>query len=83
MKKMIKLNLLFVTIFLTIFATIVQAQSTPAAQPPYKDVVVDNPNAETDMKVVSDFINALTNDNRKGVPVAGNTALFQWRFPYR
>lgn len=63
MKKTIKLNLLFATILLTVFTTVAQAQSTPAAQPRYKDVVVDNPNAETDMKVVSDFINALTNDN--------------------
>ncbi len=63
MKKVIQLNLIFATIFLTLFATIAHAQSTPSAQPRYKDVVVDNPNAETDMKVVSDFINALTNDN--------------------
>ncbi len=60
---MIKLNLLFTTILLTVFATIVQAQSPPAAQPRYKDVVADNPTAEADMKVVSDFINALTNNN--------------------
>ena len=37
-----------------------QAQTAPANAPRYKDVVVDNPNAEADMKVVSDFVNALT-----------------------
>ena len=37
-----------------------QAQSTSATQPRYKDVVVDNPEAEADMKVVSDFVNSLT-----------------------
>ena len=34
-----------------------QAQNTPT--PRYKDVVVDNPTAEADMKVVSDYINAI------------------------
>ena len=37
-----------------------QAQNAPANAPRYKDVVVDNPMAEADIKVVSDFVNALT-----------------------
>jgi len=36
-------------------------QATPASQLRYKEVVVENPNAEADMKVVADFVNALTN----------------------
>lgn len=60
MEKSIKLNLLFATLLLTVFTMIVQAQSASSAQPRYKDVVVDNPEAEADMKVVSDFVNSLT-----------------------
>ena len=41
------------------FATSIQAQDTPAAQPRYKDVVAENLDAEADMKVVSDYNNAL------------------------
>ena len=60
MKKIINLKLVVAALFLTIAATTAQAQSKPAAQPRYKDLVGDNPTAEADMKVVSDFINALT-----------------------
>ncbi len=60
MKRIIQPGLLFATLLLTVFATAVQAQSTTAPPPRYKDVVVDNPNAEADMKVVGDFVNALT-----------------------
>ena len=60
MKKTIQPVLLFATLLLTIFATAAQAQSATAPAPRYKDVVVENPNAEADMKVVGDFVNALT-----------------------
>ena len=56
MKKSIKSNLLLVTLLLTVFATMAQAPP----QPRYKDVVVENPEAEADMKVVGDFVNSLT-----------------------
>jgi ketosteroid isomerase-like protein len=59
MKNFIKLGLLFAALVLSLFVNRVQAQSQ-AAQPRYKDVVVENPNAEADMKVVSDFVNAVT-----------------------
>jgi ketosteroid isomerase-like protein len=60
MKNTIKLGLLFAALVLSLFLNRVQAQSEKTAQPRYKDVVVENPNAEPDMKVVSDFVNALT-----------------------
>ena len=60
MKKSIKLNLLFATLLLTVFTMMAEAQSASSAQPRYKDVVVENPEAEADMKVVGDFVNSLT-----------------------
>jgi hypothetical protein len=61
MKKTIKAGFLFVTLFLLIVsATKVHAQSTTPAKPGYKDFIADNPDAEADMKVVADFVNALT-----------------------
>jgi hypothetical protein len=59
MKKTIQLTLLFAAFLLTVFSTTAQAQSKPAAQPRYKDVVGENPNAEADMKVVSDYLRGL------------------------
>lgn len=60
MKKTISSSLLFTALLLTVMGTTAQAQSKPAAQPRYKDVVVENPNAEADMKVVSDYVRSLT-----------------------
>ena len=45
---------------LTVITTTAQAQSKTTAQPRYKDVVGDNPSAEADMKVVSDWVRSLT-----------------------
>ena len=45
---------------LTVFTCKVKAQSANNAQPSYKDMIGENTNAETDLKVVSDFVNALT-----------------------
>ncbi|HEY5122335.1 MAG TPA: hypothetical protein VIK14_01225 [Ignavibacteria bacterium] len=59
MKKTIKLSLLFATLMFPVFSTGAQAQSTPASQPRYKDLVVENPNAESDIKIVGDFLNLL------------------------
>jgi len=59
MKKTIKSSLLFAAVLLTVLATIAQAQSTQTSQPSYKDMVVENPDAEADMKVVGDFVNSL------------------------
>jgi hypothetical protein len=59
MKKKIKLNLIFAVLLLAVLATTTQAQSTPTSNPRYQDVVVENPNAEADMKVVSDYVNSL------------------------
>ncbi|WP_347159035.1 hypothetical protein [Pontibacter chitinilyticus] len=59
MKKTIKLSLLFVVFMLSVSVTVTQAQSTSTAQPRYNDVVGENPNAEADMRVVGDYVNAL------------------------
>jgi len=59
MKKTIQLSLIFAALLLTVLATTTQAQSTPSSNPRYKDVVVENPNAEADMKLVSDYVNSL------------------------
>lgn len=74
MKRNQFLKIMAACIAMLFFAAIsVQAQ-TNAPQPRYKDVVVDNPTAEPDMKVVSDFVNALTAgniDQAKGLMSAG------------
>jgi ketosteroid isomerase-like protein len=59
MKKTIQLTLLFAALLLTVIATTAQAQSKTPAQPRYKDVIGENPNAEADMKVVSDYVRSL------------------------
>jgi ketosteroid isomerase-like protein len=60
--KKMKKTILFIATFLllTVFTSKVKAQSVNNAQPSYKDMVGENTNAEADMKVVSDFVNALT-----------------------
>ena len=54
MKTMMSFRLLLAALVFTALAVTVHAQT-----PVYKDVVVDNPNAEADMKVMADFSNAL------------------------
>lgn len=56
MKTLFRFSFLAVAAILLFGSTSAQSQNPPR----YKDVVVDNPTAEADMKVVSDFINALT-----------------------
>ena len=58
MKTINDLRPLLATIMFTTMCVFVHAQK-PDAPPRYKDVVVDNPNAEADMKVLGDFVNAL------------------------
>ena len=59
MKKTTKPALLFAALFLFVSLNALKAQtSTP--QPGYGDMVVANPNAEKDIKLVSDYVNALT-----------------------
>ena len=60
MKTLFRFPVLAVAASLLFMGTNAQAQNTPASAPRYKDMVVDNPTAEADMKVVGDFINALT-----------------------
>jgi ketosteroid isomerase-like protein len=57
MKKMnTYLTSCFAALILTVCALSAQAQTAPS----YKDLVVDNPTAEKDMKTVGDYVNALT-----------------------
>lgn len=46
----------FAALMLSVCALSVQAQTAPS----YKDLVVDNPTAEADMKTVGDYVKALT-----------------------
>jgi ketosteroid isomerase-like protein len=48
----------FAVLCCTTFLSLSTAQ-TPTPQPSYKDNVVQNPNAEADMKVVGDYVKAL------------------------
>ena len=61
MKMIVKLSLHFASLFLIVFAMSTQAQFP--SQLRYKDVVGENPNAEADIKVVSDYINSLVSGN--------------------
>lgn len=60
MKKTIQPILFIGMLLLLVFTTKLKAQNTNGSQPGYKDMVADNPNAEADIQVVSDFLNALT-----------------------
>ena len=60
MNKTMKPGLLIITLLFTLFTTRIHAQAQTATQPRYKDVVVENPDAEADMKVVMDYVNLLT-----------------------
>lgn len=59
MKSLFRFPLVAAAASLLFISALAQAQNAPANAPRYKDVVVDNPNAEADMKVVGDFLNAL------------------------
>ncbi len=63
MKKTIKAVILFNFLLLLGFAPKVKAQSATAKQSDYKNFVGENPNAEADIKIVGDFINALTSQD--------------------
>jgi len=56
MKKTLLSGMLLATFLVILFSTNVLAQNT---EPRYKDVVIENPDAEADMKVVIDYVNAL------------------------
>ena len=58
MKRTILASMITAMLMLTI-PNCLLSQTKPAAPPRYKDVVVDNPNAESDLKTVGDYINAL------------------------
>ena len=60
MKKIVRLSLLIATLLLTVLSTRAQAQTATATQSTYKDLIVENPNADADIKVVTDFLNSLT-----------------------
>ena len=61
MKNQIQYCLFVAVILFSTFTTAVQAQNATTPPPRYKDVVVDNPNAEADMKVLADHTNAIVN----------------------
>jgi ketosteroid isomerase-like protein len=68
---MFRFPLLAVAASLLLIGTAAQAQNNP---PRYKDLVVDNPTAEADMKVVGDFVNALVSgDQDKAKSLAAPT----------
>ncbi|ADB38995.1 nuclear transport factor 2 family protein [Spirosoma linguale] len=56
MKILFRFPLVAIAAGMLFIATTVQAQTSPTR---YKDVVVENPNAEADMKVVGDLLDAL------------------------
>jgi ketosteroid isomerase-like protein len=57
MKTNVKKSLILVILFLSGYLTKAQTQSTTSNR--YKDNVVDNPNAESDIKVVGDYLKLL------------------------
>jgi len=59
MKKTTTAPLLYALLLVLISASMLNAQTSPSSQPKYKDMVVLNPNAEKDIQLVSDFLNAL------------------------
>lgn len=58
MKTKNTIPLILIAIFLLPFTITSQAQSSPATKSMYSTYVVENPNADADIKVVSDFVNA-------------------------
>ena len=59
MKKTITNGFLLAILMLAIGFTSAKAQSPTAKQPRYKDIVGENPDAEADIKLVSDYVNKL------------------------
>ncbi|ALI99160.1 nuclear transport factor 2-like protein [Rufibacter tibetensis] len=59
MKRTIKRSLLFGACVLFGFVATAQTKSTSTAKSGYNSKVVENPNADADIKVVSDFLHAL------------------------
>jgi ketosteroid isomerase-like protein len=57
MKTNIKKSLILVILFLSVYST--KAQIQPTTSTGYRDNVVDNPNAESDIKIVSDYLRLL------------------------
>ncbi|MEO6232725.1 MAG: hypothetical protein ABJB11_10720 [Ferruginibacter sp.] len=74
MKKTLAKSLIVATLLLGIGITSAKAQSAMDKPPRYKDMVTENKDAEADIKLVTDFINALVaNDLDKAKSVlAGN-----------
>jgi hypothetical protein len=63
MKKVLTSTLFFAALLLTGATNSAQAQTKPAAQPRYKDTMEANPNADADIKVVSEYVNMLVGGN--------------------
>jgi ketosteroid isomerase-like protein len=61
MKKTFSLSLLLATLLVGIGITSAKAQSNNSAQMSYRDAIGDNPDAEADIKLVTDYINNLVN----------------------
>jgi predicted SnoaL-like aldol condensation-catalyzing enzyme len=59
MKVEIQTKFLFAALVIIGLNSVIQAQNGTTQKLSYKEVVVENPNAESDMKVVSDYTNAL------------------------
>lgn len=59
MKKTITKGFLLALLMLAIGFTSAKAQSPSDKQPRYKDMIGENPNAEADIKLVSDYVNRL------------------------
>jgi ketosteroid isomerase-like protein len=63
MKKTITSTMLFVAFLLTFATNSVQAQTKPATPARYKDAVEENPNADADIKIVTEYVNTLVGGN--------------------
>lgn len=63
MKKALTTTLFLASLLLTVATSSVQAQTKPASQPRYKDTMEANPNADADIKVVSEYVNTLVGGN--------------------
>jgi ketosteroid isomerase-like protein len=59
MKKPITKSLLFAILMVSIVCTSAKAQTSTAKAPRYKDFVGENPDADADVKLVSDYVNKL------------------------
>ena len=63
MKKHLTATLLFAALLISGVTLTAQAQAKPAAPAHYKDLVDDNPTAEADIQVVTNYLNALVARN--------------------